>query len=316
MSEEKKYKVTLILFVFALAAAIFIVGLILILFGFNTYFNYLFYGDSTLHTIFSAISYLGEPVSLILIIITLWYVYDKKFAKNLGICLLGSYYFSSILKDVFQDPRPLTNQDETGFGFPSSHAHNAVAVWGYIGNEAYDKKNMIIPLISLVFIFLISISRIIIGVHDIQDIWGGLLFGILFLVLFILLEPIVSEKINTLNFTLKLVLAIVIPIALFAIPLLAFPATEGGFGLISGALMGLSCGYLIECEYIKYDPKELDFKHKIINAVIGIVITLVLYIVLSLVPLKIQIWIFIRYFIMCFLLVSLVPWIFNKLNRK
>ena len=315
MSEEKEYKVYLILFVFALAAAIFIVGLILILLGFNTYFNYLFYEDPTLHTIFSAISYLGEPLPYIIVIVILWYTYDKKFAKNLAMSLLGSYYFSSILKDVFQDPRPLTNQDETGFGFPSSHAHNAVAVWGYISNEAYDKKNMIIPLISLVLIFLLSISRIIIGVHDIQDIWGGLLFGMLFLVLFILIEPIISEKINTLNFTLKLVLAVVIPISLFTIVLLAFPATVGDYGLICGALMGLSCGYLIECEYIEYDPKELDFKQKIINLVIGIVITFVIYIVLSLVPLEIQIWDFIRYFILSSLLVTLMPWIFNKINH-
>ena len=315
MSEEKKYKVRLILFVFVLAAVIFIVGLIFILLGFNTYFNYLFYGDSTLNTIFSAISYLGEPVPLIIVIVVLWYAYDKKFAKNLAMSLLGSYYFSSILKDIFKDPRPATNMDETGYGFPSSHAHNAVAAWGYIANEAYNKKNKYIPLIAIILIYLISISRVIIGVHDIQDIWGGALLGILFLTIFILLEPIMSKKINSLNFTLKLVLAIVIPIALFAIALLAFPVTEGAFGLICGAFLGLSCGYLIEGEYIKYKPSDLNMKNKIINVAIGIVVTIVLYLGLSFVPLEIQIWDFIQYFIISIILVSLLPWIFTKINK-
>jgi len=315
MSEKKEYKWQVFLFVLLAAAVIFMVGLFLIVAGYNTYFNYLYYGDALLYTIFSAISYLGEPVPLIIVILILWYGYDKKFAKNLGLSLLGSYYFSSILKDIFKDPRPATNLDETGYGFPSSHAHNAVAAWGYIANEAYNKKNKYIPVIAIILIYLISISRVIIGVHDIQDIWGGALLGMLFLTIFILLEPTVSKGINKFNFILKLVLAIVIPIVLFAIALLAFPATEGAFGLICGAFLGLSCGYLIEGEYIKYNPSELNMKNKIINIAIGIVLTLVLYLGLSLVPLDIQIWDFIQYFIITIILVSLLPWLFTKINK-
>lgn len=314
MSEEKEYKWQVILFVLLAAIVIFAVGLILTL-GYNTYFNYLYYGDALLHTIFSAISYLGEPVPYIIIIMIIWYAYDKKFAKNVGLSLLGSYYFSSILKDVFKDPRPATNVDETGYGFPSSHAHNAVATWGYIANEAYDKKNKYIPVIAILLIYLISISRVIIGVHDIQDIWGGALLGILYLSIFILLEPSVSKCINKLNFVLKLVLSIVIPIVLFIIALFAFPGTVGAYGLICGSMLGLSCGYLIEVEYIKYNPSEQNMKNKIINIAIGIVFTLILYLGLGFVPIDTPIWDFIRYFIITIVLVSLLPWLFTKINK-
>ena len=83
------------------------VGTYLIVAGFNTYFIYLYYGDDLLQTILSAISYLGEPVPLIIVILVLWYAYDKKFAKNLAMCLLGSYYVNSILKDVMSSPKTI-----------------------------------------------------------------------------------------------------------------------------------------------------------------------------------------------------------------
>ncbi len=71
MSEEKEFKWQVFLFILLAAVVVFIVGLILIVTGYNTYFNYLYYGDALLYTIFSAISYLGEPVPLIIVILIL-----------------------------------------------------------------------------------------------------------------------------------------------------------------------------------------------------------------------------------------------------
>ena len=177
------------------------------------------------------------------------------------------------------------------------------------------RKNKILPWIFMVIIYLVAISRIIIGVHDLQDVWGGLLIGIAFLLVFIYLEPIFSEKINKLNLTMKMVLAIVVPVLLLLLALLVFPGTLEDYGMDCGAMMGISLGYLIESEKVKYDPREIGVKQKILNVIIGIVITLLVYLILSLIPLDFLIWDFIEYLILSLVLVTIVPWIFTKIKR-
>ncbi len=324
MNEERKINektqvgINLILKILILAAATFIVGLILLLSGLNFWFNYFFYDNSTLIAIFRLITELGDTRAYIFLIVIVWYVYDKKIAKNLAFGVLGSYFINTIIKDAFQDPRPPTNDRgyADGYGFPSGHAQQSVAAWGYLAYESYIRKNKILFWIFTVLVYVIASSRIIIGVHDVQDIWGGLTFGFIWLILFILIEPKVSEKVSDLSIIIKVILAVVIPIVLFLIGIFVFLVPTGDYGLISGAMMGLSLGYIFETEKIKYEPRELSTMQKILNLVIGIVIALVLYLGLSLIFPESQIMDLLQYFILSFVLVGFVPWIFVKINRK
>ncbi|MHA1489777.1 MAG: phosphatase PAP2 family protein [Promethearchaeota archaeon] len=303
-----------IIFILLVTITIIVIGGILLLAGFNMTFCEFFYDNEVMYMIFRAISYLGEDIFLILILAVLFFTYNKQFAKNLTFALLGSYYSNAILKDIFQDPRPWTKREATGFGFPSGHSQNAVATWGYMAYHAHQKKNKALPWIFLIITYLIALSRIIIGVHDLEDVYGGLLYGIAFLVLFIYLEPIVSKKINTLKLYLKLILAISIPIILYITAFGIFPNTELDYGLCSGALMGISVGYLIENEYIKYEPTKLTNKQRIVNLIIGLAITVAIYLVLSLFSVDFLIYRFIKYLILSFLIITLIPWIFTKIQ--
>ena len=320
MNETNQDTKKIIIYILILAGVTFVVGLILYLVGLNIWFNELFYYNETLYTIFSLISELGDTRVYIFLIVIIWYVYDKNFAKTVAFSLLGTYYINTILKDVFQDPRPYTNIRDSepvmeGFGFPSGHSQQGVGAYGYMAYEAHVKKNKIIFWIFAVIVYLIASSRVIIGVHDLQDVWGGLTIGFIWLILYIILEPKVSEKIASLSLTIKLILSVVIPIVLFVIAIYVFPISLGNYGLISGVLMGLSLGYILETEKIKYDPRELSNKQRILNLVIGIVITLVLYLVLSAVFPESQIMDLLQYLILSFVLVTLVPWIFTKIKR-
>ena len=311
----------IIIYILIFAGVTFVVGLILYLAGLNIWFNEFFYDNSIVYAIFSLLSELGDTRVYIFLIVIVWYVYDKNFAKNLAYSLLGSYYVNTILKDIYRDPRPYTNIRDSepvveGYGFPSGHSQQAVAAYGYMAYEAHVKKNKIFFWIFTVLIYLIASSRVIIGVHDLQDVWGGLTIGFIWLILYIILEPKVSEKIASLSLTIKLILSVVIPIVLFVIAIYVFPISLGNYGLISGVLMGLSLGYILETEKIKYDPRELSNKQRILNMVIGVVITLVLYLVLSAVFPESQIMDLLQYLILSFILVTLVPWLFTKINRK
>ena len=310
----------IIIYILIFAGVIFIVGLILYLAGLNIWFNEFFYDNSIIYTIFSLITELGSTRVFIFLIVIVWYVYDKRFAKNLAYSLLGSFYVSETIKDIYRDPRPYTNLRgghpvEESFGFPSGHSQQSVASYGYLAYEAYVKENKIIFWIFTVLVYLVASSRVIIGVHDLQDVWGGLTFGFIWLILVIILEPKVSEKISSLSLIIKLILSVVIPIVLFVIGNYAFPDPTGDYGLVSGAMMGIALGYILETEKIKYDPRELSNKQRIINLVIGIVIALALYFGLSNAFPEYQIMDLLQYLILSFVLVTAVPWLFTKINR-
>jgi membrane-associated phospholipid phosphatase len=343
MSKNQEFLAKNALIIIAIIWALtLVIGLILLGLGFNEAF---YSADPLVQAIFTVITNLGEPIVFVILVAIFYIVYDKKYAKNLTLSLLLAIYTKDFLKDIFMDPRPPTNVDPgeitpenpqgliwTGYGFPSGHAQTAVGFWGYKSYEFKDNPKFriipIIPTILSVLIFLIAISRIIIGVHDLQDIIGGLLFGIGFLIAFIYLEPMFSEKFNTLKLSAKLIIGIAISLILFIIAILLFPtsgeallpnptpyADSGGYAQVGGVLLGLSVGYPLENEYIKYEPSEISLKQKIVNLIVGMVLLLVIYFVLDFLVEGNVIFRFIRYAIIGLVLTLIVPYIFTKINR-
>ncbi|MEJ2250098.1 MAG: phosphatase PAP2 family protein [Candidatus Lokiarchaeota archaeon] len=125
--------------------------------------------------IFTIITNLGETIVFIILIAIIYIGYDKKFAKNLTFSLLITYYINGVFKDIFKDPRPPSSSITDSYGFPSGHSQTAVGFWGYVGYEFREKpRNYIIPILMAIIITLVALSRLIIGVHDVQDVAGDL----------------------------------------------------------------------------------------------------------------------------------------------
>jgi hypothetical protein len=287
------------------------------------------------------ITYLGEPVVFLVIIIILYLAYNTKVAKNLLLSILVTYYINAWVKNIFEDPRPDTNIDpsedygltETSYGFPSGHTQNATGFWGYLGYTFKDKYKYnqipLVPIILSCIIFLVAISRVVIGVHDLQDILGGALLGIGVLLLFIYLEPICSEQYNKLNVVTKIIIVIIISLALFLLGTLIYPRTgvglatsapsyadAGAFGLVGGVILGFGVGYTLEQEYVRYDPSQLTNKKRFINLLLGIVIALVIFIPLEyLLEIPSVFYRFFRYALVAFIISYVVPLICVKINK-
>ncbi len=315
---------------------IFVISMILLGLGLNEAF---YSTSSGVRAFFTVITNLGEPLVFIIISALIYIAYDKRLAKNLVFSLITSSYINEVLKNIFQDPRPPANIDasemhgfvETSYGFPSGHSQTAVSYWGYLAYGLKDKgKKYVIPVILSVLIFLVAISRIIIGVHDLQDIWGGLLIGIGYLLVFIYLEPVFSEKFSALSLNVKIIFAILVSLVLFTMGTLLFPAT--GFGLVSnpplytdgggfaqggGVVLGFGVGYILENEKVNYEPSRLDTKQKLINIVIGMLIIFIAYFGLeALKPVfNSVIYRYIRYALISFILAYLLPLLFTKINK-
>jgi membrane-associated phospholipid phosphatase len=284
--------------------------------------------------IFNIITYIGDTLIFIVIIAIIYITYDKRYAKNLTLALLTTVYINSFLKDVFQDPRPIQNElTETGYGFPSGHTQGSSTFWGFIGYEYRDTlKYNLVPILFSVLILLVAFSRIIIAVHDLQDISGGLIFGVLILLGCIYMEPILTEKVNTVSFSVRIIIGFAISIALFIFGTLLFPTSgkqllgaeavpfsdTGAYAQVGGVLLGLTIGYELENKYIQYEPSQLQMKYKILNLVIGLAIVFVLYFGLEFLTTIFNsvIYRYIRYTLIAFILVCPVPWIFSKINPK
>ena len=314
-----------------------VLGLILMGLGLNEAF---YSSSSTIRSIFKAITYLGEPIVFIVMVAVFYIIYDKKFAKNLALSLVFTVYLNEFFKDIFMDPRPATNVggevtadnpaglEETSYGFPSGHTQSAIGTWGYI---AYDfRKRLYIVIILGIIMFLVAISRMIVGVHDLQDVIGGFSIGLIVLLLFTYLEPYGTEKFNALNLPIKLIVIFVVSLVLFLLGIFLFPTSgtdllptpvaftdTGSFSLVGGVLLGFGIAYILENEYVNYEPSKLDLKWKIINLVIGLVILFVVYFGLEAIRglFDSVFYRFARYAIVGFVLGYLAPLIFVKLNK-
>jgi len=308
------YKTLLIIEVIIVLIAV--IGLLLVGAGVRaTYIE-----NDIVQLIFNIITYLGDTLVFIVCIAIIYIAYDKQYAKNLTFALLTTYYLNSFLKDVFRDPRPPENAGrETSYGFPSGHSQGAATFWGYFGYEFKDKpRRNLVPIILSGLILLVALSRIIIGVHDVQDITAGLILGIAVLLAFIYIEPVVSEKVSSFKMLNKILLGIVASLVLFIFGTLLFGIfiDEGAYAQVGGVVLGLSIGYVLENEYVDYQPSRLETKYKIINLIIGLIIVIVIYFGLEFLKdiFNSVIYRYFRYAIIALILTLVIPWIFTKIN--
>jgi len=101
----------------------------------------------------------------------------------------GSIVFTTLGKLAFHRPRPIEAVlVEHSYSFPSGHATIAVAFYGFLGyllirDSATWRRRVNWFFATLVLVLLIGLSRLILGVHYLSDVWGGYLVGALWLII-------------------------------------------------------------------------------------------------------------------------------------
>ncbi len=140
-----------------------------------------------LNSFFDAVTLIGYPLFLILFLAFGYLFFRSKSFYHAAVLLIGAGLVNSLLKDIYQDPRPAAEfalDPRTGhsYGWPSGHAQIAVVLWGFL---AYEIRQKWASFAALIIIALICASRIYLGVHDIGDVLGGLVIGTACLVFYI-----------------------------------------------------------------------------------------------------------------------------------
>ena len=239
--------------------------------------------------------------------------------------------FGNFFKLWFQDPRPAGNivdgvVIEEGYGFPSGHTYGTVAIWGYfaLNAENFPKKQILVKVLAGILLVVIPLTRLILGLHDLQDILGGYVLGFTLVTLFMFLEPIIQEK--NLKLGVKIGLGVlgsfvlwgVLSVILFLLHPEELLHQIEVMAQGAGMLIGFSIALPLEAAYVKYDPKSLTGTQKIIGSLFGLILTLGFFFGLSIAlkPLPAQ-YIFraVRYGILAIIATLGAPWLLKKIFK-
>ena len=108
------------------------------------------------------------------------WVIDYRMGLRLLSMLTLTLVLNAILKEVFAQPRPfefdarVVSPGELGYGLPSGHAQLAVVFWGVLAGWV-DRRPFWFFAISMMF--LMGLSRVILGVHFPTDVLLGWVLG-------------------------------------------------------------------------------------------------------------------------------------------
>jgi membrane-associated phospholipid phosphatase len=163
--------------------------------------------------IMKSITFLGSEEFFILVMPILYWCVDAGAGFRIGVILLLSGHINGILKVVFHSPRPFWYSQEikalsteTSFGLPSGHSMNTASIWGL---AAYLFKKRWFVILSVVVIFLVGFSRLVLGMHFIRDVISGWVFGLLLLVVFIKIDQPVSRWVLSKKLSIQIWLVII-----------------------------------------------------------------------------------------------------------
>jgi membrane-associated phospholipid phosphatase len=306
MSEQKKYEpyheltkrealINIIITGLMLAIGVILLGL-----GLNEAF---FTSNTTLFAIFDLITKFGDEELYIVFFCLFYFGVDKKFAKRLLIGFLVSLHLTDFSKSLFMDPRPASNfiteaaGKAEGYGFPSGHTSGTLSFWGYTffnfkGEE--KKKRIAWRAFAMFLIIMVPISRLIIGVHDLQDIIGGFMLGFLVITAYMYFESKFSSIFGAWSVKKKVLIGVACSLGiwllssllLFVFSLnnpdwLGFQQIVHDMSVSSGIFMGAAIAFPLEEEHVKYDPNKLDLVKTLLATLIGLVITFGMYFLLS-----------------------------------
>jgi membrane-associated phospholipid phosphatase len=276
-----------------------------------------------LYPIATFFTYLGYTEFYLIALPLVYWCINKRIGAGLGYVSLLSAWLNSVIKYLFRIPRPSDPRlyvplPETSPSFPSGHAQNAVANWGYM---ALRFRNRIFTIIAVIVILGIGLSRMVLAVHFPQDVIGGWLIGIVLLVIYAWAEVPVSRWLAGQKTAVQVVLAIGVPVLLIFL----HPAdTQGLYPAEAAvtpmsALAGFGIGLIMERAWVHFKA-DGEWWRRVLRYLLGVVLVAILYagpklILPSTMPYGLDTALrFVRYALLGWVVSFLGPWLFVRLG--
>lgn len=198
-------------------------------------------------SIVSFITMFGEEMVMIAVLGFLYWCYDKKFGRFVGLNILVGIVVNPMLKNLAFRRRPyfdhegikilkpvdasadIYNIAAQGYSFPSGHTTNSTMLYSSLA--MYKKKNKVLLVIAFVLPFLVGLSRVMLGAHYVTDVLCGWVVGALLMFLFSYLQTHVKNE-NRMHFI----------VALCCLPGVFYCQTTDfftGYGMMLGYFLGV-----------------------------------------------------------------------------
>ncbi|HHY17488.1 MAG TPA: phosphatase PAP2 family protein [Firmicutes bacterium] len=260
-------------------------------------------------TLVYLITSVGSEIFYTLALPLIYWVWSKEIGYRVGIVLLSSDFLNRYLKVLFHIPRPPVTPSvrvihpETGGGyaFPSGHAQGSTAFWGWLSLEARESWLYMIAAFAVV---IVSASRIYLNVHWPQDVLGGIGIGLLVLAVWVVIFRFYRK--DRLSSSLRIPGCILLPVVAYAV----HPHETH---MLSGLLMGLSLGRLLEDRFIGWKEKA-TLQENVLKVFTGILGFLVLRFGLKTIFPDQGFFHVLRYALAGLWVTLVAPWIFVKMG--
>lgn len=219
---------------------------------------------------FQGVTILGsEGFFLVFLSVLYWSVNRTVGFWGLIVMPLSILVTSEIPKDLIRLPRPdVPGVSVPTYTFPSGHSSGAVSVWGYL---AVKLRNRYFWCGALFLVFLVGVSRVLLGYHFPGDVLGGFISGALFLAFFF------QGRLSFRDITrlekqprfLAFMLALGLPLAMSFLPVTYAPN-------LTGYLAGALTGHLLASDRLPFSVQGNWFEH-LARGVIGLLVIAFLF---------------------------------------
>jgi len=298
-------------------------------------------------------TFLGQEEFFLFVMPALYWCIAPALGARLAVLLILSNGLNGLLKLAFHLPRPYwvdprirALSSEISYGLPSGHAMNATSVWGFLAAQV---KRPWAWAAALALIFLISLSRLYLGVHFPLDVLAGWIFGALVLGAFLAWERPVVAWLKRLKLWQQLALASALSLVFLALsggilaaiaPLpdpvlwernaaLAMATKSGkpaiaprdlaGGVTVAGMILGLGLAFVLSLHHPARFEVKGPWAKRALRFIIGLAGVLILWLGLKLLtpakPVALALFgRYIRYGLVVFWALYLAPWAFARLN--
>jgi membrane-associated phospholipid phosphatase len=222
--------------------------------------------------IFNAFTWLGYATFFLIALPLAYWLWDRAAATRLVVLIGITAVINGFLKDLWLDARPdikyaLDPRVEDSYGRPSGHAQVAFAMWMWI---AYEIKKPWAWGVAIFVVAGVCLSRLYLGVHDVDDILTGLSLGIIGMALFIGLLSPTFAGLRNLPVLPHLVIMVTIGIILwFVWPNDRSPASIVG---LLALLFGWFVGADMDRRLAPNEPQRPNWILRIVMGVVGVVV--------------------------------------------
>lgn len=258
-----------------------------------------------LDILFRGASFLGSEFFYFAVLVFLYWGKHRRLAFRLALLVLFSLYLNFLLKDFFQIPRPQGEglrilEKPEDFSFPSGHAQSVTTFWFFLALTV--RKSWLYFLAGFLTV-LVSLSRLYLGVHFLQDVLVGSLLGIALAFLGFRSLRFFSRWRFSHRYSLPLLFVVMFLLFLYA----PSPLGTKVAGSLSGVLFGYWFTDLVGIPEDSFSKRDW---------LVGVLLLLLIYLGGKILPFAGHWWLFGRYFVLNFFATFGFPFLVTRWSQS